>query len=155
MTEESPSTPKKKVIEGGIDAKASPATSQTQVQAEPVFVREVMHHRITGPVTHTIVEYVAEHSTAELPQEIGRFNGLGTLQATRPDPATGQQVPWATRNFRFLIPAPTIEDAWTVYDAVSKAANEREQQRFRQDIARQTQGNKLVLPPASGVRPPV
>lgn len=113
MTDQ-PDTPKR-TIEGAAAPAASDAQAGNKPEAAsaptfaPFTVREDIHHRILPEGRQTIVEYV--RTGGEIPADYPRFQGVGVLTYT-----FGQDPRPHREDFRFAIPAHSIEEAWQVYD---------------------------------------
>ena len=173
MTERKPTG---RVIEGTVAAQASgasvavnrPPTEGVPVEAPagdgpatpiqvplPFFFREVTHNRVT-PVRQgdqivlnmvALIERVHEGGT--WPEGVARFQGVGRIDA--PQTPIGP----VSRNYRFDIPARTLEEAWANFDDASGRGSEQAKQQLRDEIAAalRAQASQIAVPtPAQASR---
>lgn len=165
--------PKKKVVEGSVDAHAGAAevalnqvgrptesiavegqTEQTGALPPPFYFREVSHVRVKHVLSpegmvregQTLVERVSEGG--EWPQDLSRFHGIGALQFQTPQGPKRQE-------YRFEVPAVNLEQAWANFDDASTRGAAQAVADFRAQMAslmRSQQGGLVVPAPGAASR---
>lgn len=154
--------PTGRVIEG--DVKAGAGDAQVAIRRTPesipdgpvlpplpavFYYREQPHNRVT-PVregdqialnSHTLVERITEGGT--WPDGVARFQGVGQVNAETP---RGQ----INRQYRFDIPAHTLDEAWANFDAAAQRGSALAIQQMRAEVAQMMRGpgagGGLVVP---------
>lgn len=154
--------PGRKIITGDVDARASEASVALNQPATPTEPGEIIVDELPKPfffreIAHTRVSYVRRpegivregvqlmeriSEGGEWPQELARFQGVGSLQANVP--GQGQ----ITRGYRFDIPATNLEQAWENFDESAKRGAVNAEREFRAQLhaAMQAQAHALAVP---------
>lgn len=160
--------PPRRVIEGGVEARASNAevalnrsteaiATDTPLSAVPpppaasvsrFFFREILHFRVTvvgeGPAQQQLqvqmFERVPEGGT--WPENLARFQGLGRINAQHP--AIGN----IEKNYRFDVPGLSLDAAWEAFEAASVEGSQLAKQQLRVEIAQmmRQQADALAVP---------
>lgn len=141
MTEQE--APVRRVIEGGVDARASVATA---TNAPPTFFyREVQHFRVINESSGrqlqvTLFERI--HEGGSWPESLARFQGLGRLNAETP-------LGHIEKTYRFDLPGVSMEEAWQAFDRCARESGETAANQLRLEVAQEmrARADQLAVPP--------
>lgn len=140
------STPTGRVIEGDVNGAAGSASVAVNRPSEaiavesdglppPFFYREVQHNRVTPTrqgmsiILNMVALIERAPEGGPWPEGVARFQGLGRIDA--PQTPIGP----ISRNYRFDIPARTLEEAWGNFEGASGRGSEQATQQLREEIA--------------------
>jgi len=143
VTEQAPA---RRVIEGGVDARASGASVALNSPDLPAFFyREVQHFRVlTEPsgrqLQVTMFERIPEGG--EWPETLARFQGLGRLNAETP-------LGHVEKTYRFDLPGLTQDEAWRAFDQRARESGEEASNQLRLEVAQamRARADQLAVPP--------